>query len=482
MVVGSGPNGLAAAIRLAQEGRSVLVVEAAPEAGGGARTAERTLPGYRHDICSAVHPMGVASPFFRTLPLTEHGLRWVHPEVPLAHPLDGGGGCAAMLRGLDATAELLGVRDGRAYRRTFAPLVERGEALFAKLLGPLRPPPPALLPTFVRFGLDAARPATWLARMRFRGEAARALFAGHAAHSIMPLESPFTSAIGLMLNLAGHTGGWPVAEGGSGALTAALVAHLRSLGGELICGWRVEHLSELPAADHYLFDTTPGALASICRDRLPARYLRKLRRFRHGPGVFKIDWALRGPIPWKAELARKAGTVHVGGTLAEIAASERIGCATKPSNTAIERPFVLLAQPTVCDPARAPAGGQIAWGYCHVPPGDPRDHTAAIEAQVERFAPGFLDLVEARATMSPADYQAHNANLVGGDVAGGLNSWRQLFARPVASPTPYRTPAPDIFLCSSSTPPGGGVHGMCGFHAAELAARQGSSSKCPSSK
>ncbi len=465
VVVGSGPNGLSAAIRLAQEGWSTLVVEAADTPGGGARTAELTLPGFRHDICSAVHPMGIASPFLSTLPLAKHGLEWIHPEIPLAHPLDGGG-AALMHRSVEATAAELGP-DRRRYQRLYGPMVEGAQPLFRQLLGPLRWPTSPL--RVARFGISALRPSTGLARWKFRGEAARALFAGHAAHSVMPLGAPCTSAIGLMLSIAGHAVGWPFARGGSGQLTTALVSYLKSQGGEVICGWRVASIDELPAARAYLFDTAPGALAAIARDRLPGGYLRRLRRFRHGPGLFKVDWALDGPIPWAAAGARRAGTVHVGGTMAEIARAETLACTGRGHP---ERPFVLLAQPTVCDPSRAPDGKHVAWGYCHVPHGSTADMTGPIEAQIERFAPGFRDRVAHRSTMTCAAYEKHNPNLVGGDITGGMNSWSQLFTRPVARLNPYTTPERDIYICSSSTPPGGGVHGMCGFWAAEAALRR----------
>ncbi len=464
VIVGSGPNGLAAAIRLAQEGWSTLVIEAAATPGGGTRTAELTLPGFHHDICSAVHPMGVASPFFKSLPLAEHGLGWVHPEIPLAHPFDDGH-AAAMYRDIDATCETLG-SDAQRYRRLYRPLVDDADGLFKQLLGPIRLPAAPLAMT--RFGINALLPATWLARTRFRGDAARALFAGHAAHSIMPLDAACTSAIGLMLSLAGHAVGWPVAKGGSAALSQALVSHLTSLGGEVVCDWPVASIDELPAARAYLFDTSPGALARIAADRLPATYLRRLLRFRHGPGLFKVDWALDSPIPWTAAAARRAGTVHVGGGIDEIVAAEDLACSGRGHP---ERPFVLLSQPTLCDPSRAPQGKHTAWGYCHVPSGSDFDMTARIEAQIERFAPGFKDCIAARATMNCSDYEGYNSNLVGGDITGGMNHWSQLFTRPVARSNPYTTPERDIYICSSSSPPGGGVHGMCGYWAAEAALR-----------
>jgi phytoene dehydrogenase-like protein len=465
VIIGSGPNGLAAAIRLAQEGWSTLVVEAAETPGGGARTAELTIPGFHHDICSAVHPMGLASPFLKSLPLAEHGLEWIHSEIPLAHPLEGGK-AAVMHRSIEATSESLGV-DAKRYSKFYEPLVVDAPQLFKQLLGPFRIP--AAPVGMARFGINALRPATWLAKTKFRGEAARALFAGHAAHSVMPLDASCTSAIGMMLSLAGHSVGWPIAKGGTANLTNALVAHLKSLGGELLCSNRVTSIEALPPARAYLFDTSPSALASIARDRLPANYLRRLLKYRHGAGLFKIDWALDDPIPWISAEARRAGTVHVGGTLEEIAEAEALACSNRGHP---QRPFVLVAQPTVSDPSRAPAGKHIAWAYCHVPSGSTLDMTQRIEAQIERFAPGFADCIAARSTMNCADYAKYNPNLIGGDITGGMNHWSQLFTRPVARINPYTTPESDIYICSSSSPPGGGVHGMCGYWAAEAALRR----------
>ena len=470
IVVGSGPNGLSAAIRLAMEGWSVLVVERNNTPGGGARTGERTLPGFSHDICSAVHPMGLASPFLKSLPLSDYGLEWIHPELPLAHPLDAGL-AAVMSRSIDETAESLG-GDERAYRLLYHPLVEGADALFKQLLGPFRFPRIPFL--MAKFGTKALRSAASLARGKFKTATARALFAGHAAHSVMPLESSCTSAIGMMLSIAGHSVGWPIAKGGSGEITRALVAHLESLGGEVVCDWEVDSIDELPPARAYLFDTAPSAMASLAGDRLPDRYRAKLKRFRHGAGVFKIDWALKEAIPWQAPEVRRAGTVHVGGTLDEIIAAEKMACST-PVHP--QRPFVLVAQPTVCDPSRAPEGKHVAWGYCHVPAGSEQDMTAHIERQIERFAPGFKDCIEAKATMNCTEYEAHNPNLIGGDVAGGMNHWKQLFTRPVFRLNPYTTPSREVYLCSSSTPPGGGVHGMCGYWAAEAALRRAPKSK-----
>jgi phytoene dehydrogenase-like protein len=463
IVIGSGPNGLAAAITIARRERSVLVLEAEPSVGGGARSAELTLPGFVHDICSAIHPLGVASPFFRSVPLAEHGLEWVHPPAALAHPLDDG--TAAVLElSLEETGETLGP-DADAYRRLMGPLVARAEAILLEVLGPLRLPrhPFAL----ALFGLRAVRSARGLARAWFQGEHARALFAGMAAHSILPLEQALTAAVGLMLGIAGHAVGWPLPRRGSQRIAEALTAHLKSLGGEVITGWRVRSLAELPPARAYLFDTAPRDLARIGGDRLPNGFRRKLERFRHGPGAFKLDWALDGPIPWLAPRCSLAATVHLGGTFEEIAAGERaVWRGEHPG-----RPYVLVAQQSLFDPSRAPNGKHTGWAYCHVPGGSTVDMTGAIERQVERFAPGFRDLILARSVLSPADFERYNPNYVGGDISGGVMDLRQLFTRPTARLVPYSTPAREIFLCSASTPPGGGVHGMCGVFAARAALR-----------
>lgn len=463
VVVGSGPNGLGAAITLAREGLSVLVIEAAPTIGGGTRTAELTLPGFRHDICSAVHPFATASPFLKSLPLAEHGLKLVHPLAPLAHPLDDGR-TAMLERSVEATARSLGA-DADAYTRLIGPFVESAEELFADLIGPLQVPRHPMLATC--FGMRAIQPATALARGWFADEPARALLAGLAAHAILPLELWSTSAIGLVLGLAGHVAGWPVVRGGSQNLAGALASYLRSLGGEIVTGWRVESLGELPPSRTVLLDIGPRQFLRIAGDRLPAGYARRLGRFRHGAGAFKLDWALAGPIPWRSPECARAGTVHLGGTLDEVAASERsLGRGEAP-----ERPYVLVSQPSLFDPTRAPAGQHTGWAYCHVPNGSTVDMTDRIESQVERFAPGFRDTILARHVMRPADFETYNANYVGGDINGGAQDLRQLFTRPVARIVPYSTPIPSVFLCSSSTPPGGGVHGLCGYHAARAALR-----------
>ncbi len=461
VVVGSGPNGLAAAITLAQAGRSVLVLEADETIGGGARSAELTLPGFVHDVCSAIHPLGVGSSFFRALPLEAHGLEWIYPPAALAHPFDDG--TAALLEGsVETTAQALGP-DAAAYRKLMEPFTANWDKLADALLGPPRLPRHPIL--FARFGLQAMRSACGLASRRFRTEQARGLFAGIAAHSILPLEYPFSAAFGLVLGILGHAVGWPLPRGGSQKIADALASYLHSLGGEIVTGQRVNSLAELPSARTILLDVTPRQAVRIAGDRLPTGYRRRLERYRYGPGVFKLDWALDGPIPWKAEACARAGTVHLGATLAEIAASERAAW----NGEICERPYVLVAQQSLFDPTRAPDGKQTAWAYCHVPNGSTVDVSAHIEAQMERFAPGFRDRVLARSALTPAQMEQRNANLVGGDVGGGANSFPQLFLRPTASLTPYATPVRGLYLCSSSTPPGGGVHGLCGYFAARAA-------------
>jgi phytoene dehydrogenase-like protein len=463
VVVGAGPNGLAAAIEIARAGRSVRVVEAEPTVGGGCRTQEVTLPGFRHDICSAIHPLAVASPLFRSLPLAELGVEWVHPDVPLAHPLDDGS-AAVLRRSVDETADGLG-GDARAYRNIMMPLVDAGFGLVDAILGPLRIPRHPI--SLARFGLRGVRSASSLVR-RFSGEPARALIAGNAAHSMLPLDRPPTAAFGLTLAMMGHLVGWPMAKGGSQVIADAMASHLRGLGGEIEAGRRVGSLDELPPARAVLFDLTPRQIAALAGSKLPARYLKRLGRYRYGPGVFKLDWALSGPIPWTAPECARAGTVHLGGGYGEVAAGEEaVWRGEHP-----ERPFVLLAQQSLFDPTRAPAGKHTAWAYCHVPNGSTFDMTDRIERQVERFAPGFRDLVLARNVMGPADIERHNENYVGGDINAGVQDLRQLFTRPVARLSPYTTPNRQLYICSASTPPGGGVHGMCGLFAARAALKR----------
>jgi phytoene dehydrogenase-like protein len=439
------------------------VLEAEETIGGGCRSAELTLPGFVHDICSTIHALGSASPFFHSLPLKDHGLEWIHPAAPLAHPFEGGG-AAVLHRSLAETSKTLG-QDARAYRMLMRPLVDRGEKLTTELLGQFRIPRHPL--ALARFAVDGIRSASGLARARFEGEAAWALLGGIAAHSALPLDRPATAGVGLALGLFGHLVGWPVARGGSQKIVDSLATHLRSMGGEIVTGSRARSLDDLPATPTVLLDVTPRQLARIARSRLSAEYRRKLERFRHGPGVFKVDWALAEPIPWKAEECALAATVHLGGTLDEIEASE----AAVWNGEHPERPFVILAQQSLFDPSRAPAGKHTAWAYCRVPNGSTFDMTERIEAQVERFAPGFRDVVLARSVMSPADLERHNANYIGGDISGGVHDLRQLLARPALRPVPYSTPAKGLYLCSSSTPPGAGVHGMCGHLAARAALR-----------
>jgi phytoene dehydrogenase-like protein len=463
IVVGSGPNGLAGAIALAEAGLAVTVLEGADLPGGGCRSEELTLPGFVHDTCSTVHALALASPFFSRQPLAEHGLELVHPEAPLAHPLDDGA-AVILERSVEQTAIGLGP-DADAYRSLMEPLVDDADALMREVLGPLRPPRHPLL--LARFGLRGLRSAVGLARSQFEGERARALLCGLSAHSMLSLRAPASAAFGLVLGISAHAYGWPVARGGSQRLTEALLGRLRDLGGSLQTGRWVRSLHELDGVRPVLADVGPRALRSLAGQRLEGRYGRGLARFRYGPGVFKLDWALDGPIPWRAEEVRRAGTVHLGGTLEELAASEHaVNSGLEP-----ERPYVLLVQPTLFEPTRAPHGKHVAWAYCHVPNGSTRDMTGPIEAQVERFAPGFRDLVLKRSAVGPAEVEARNPNFVGGDINGGAQDLRQLFTRPVARPIPYSTPLDGVYICSSSTPPGGGVHGMCGYWGARVALR-----------
>lgn len=462
IVVGAGPNGLAAAIALAQQGVRVVVVEAAEQPGGGARSAELTLPGFTHDICSAVHPLAAGSPFFTALPLAEHGLEWVQPDAPLAHPFDDGS-ALVVERSLAATAAKLGA-DARAYEKLLGPMVEDWKRMLPALLAPLRVPRHPL--AMAAFGMQALRPARSLARSVFRTEAARALFAGTAGHAMVPLEKAATSGFGLVLLAAAHAVGWPVPRGGAQKISDALASYLRSLGGQIVTGARVDALDELPPARAVLCDLTVREFLRVARSRLPLAYQRKLSTYRFGLAAFKVDWALDGPIPWRAEECRRAGTLHLGGSLDEIAASET---AAWHGGTAA-RPFLILAQPTLFDRTRAPAGKHVAWGYCHVPNGSREEMLERLEMQIERYAPGFRKLVLARHVMTPAQFEAHNPNLAGGDINGGAADLPQLFRRPTWSY--YATPARGVYLCSSSTPPGGGVHGMCGYFAAQLALRR----------
>jgi phytoene dehydrogenase-like protein len=465
VVVGSGPNGLAAAITLARAGHSVLVLEANSTIGGGARSAELTLPGFVHDVCSAVHPLAAGSPFFKTLPLERFGLEWIQPDIPLAHPLDNGT-AACLHRDVDLTAERLG-GDSRAYWRLMKPLARDWEKLADEFLQPMLHLPRYPI-ALARFGIPAICPTTFLAKSLFRHEPARALFAGIAAHSFLPLEAPVSSAFALVLSIAGHAVGWPIPRGGSQQIANALAAYLHELGGQIQVNRRIENLDELPKSRAILLDVSVCQLLRIAGRRLPSRYRRRLESFRHAPGIFKIDYALSSPIPWKAEACRCAGTIHLGGTTDEIAAAERdVSLGKIP-----ERPFVVVAQQSLFDETRAPRGQHTLWVYCHVPFNCRIDMSDRVESQIERFAPGFRDCILARHKMGPADLEKSNPNLAGGDINGGAANLTQLIARPILSPRPYGTPLPGVYLCSASTPPGGGVHGMCGYHATRAALRE----------
>jgi phytoene dehydrogenase-like protein len=459
IVVGSGPNGLAAAIRLAQAGVSVCVIEREPTAGGGTRSSALTLPGFLHDVCSAVHPLAVGSPFFRSLPLAEHGLEWITPPAAVAHPFDDGT-AVCIDRSVHRTALRLD-GDERAYRDLVGPLVTRWQRIDQEVLGPIGIPrfPLAL----ARFGLSAFDSADHLAQSRFRGARAAALFAGLAAHSMLPLDKTPTAAFGLVLGIAAHVLGWPIPKGGSRRIAEALSSLLHSLGGKIVTGCNVESLEELPPVKVTLCDVTPRQLLRIAGSRLPPYYRRQLARYRYGMGAYKMDWALDGPIPWKAADCATAATVHLGATFEEIAASERAAW----NGTHADKPFVLVVQPSLFDGSRAPKGKHTAWAYCHVPHGSNFSMLERIEAQIERFAPGFRQRVLARSVLAPAELERRNPNLIGGDINGGIQDVRQLFFRPTCSH--YQTPVRGLYLCSSSTPPGGGVHGMCGYFAASAA-------------
>jgi phytoene dehydrogenase-like protein len=441
----------------------VLVLEGAATIGGGTRTEPLTHPGFLHDVCSAIHPLALASPFLTSLPLEAHGLEFVQPEIPLAHPLDGGG-AAVLHRSVDETAAGLGA-DAAAYAALLRPLVAGWRELAAIILAPpLRVPRQPL--TAARFARLAIRSAIGLAG-RFRGEEARALVAGNAAHSMQPLTAPATAAFALVLQMLGHAVGWPVPRGGSRAISDAMASLLRSLGGEIETGRMVTSLADLPPARAVLLDVAPQSLLAIAGNTLPGRYRRALRRYRYGPGVFKVDYALSAPVPWVADACRRAGTVHVGGTVAEIAAAEQ----EVADGRAARRPYVLVAQPSQVDPGRAPPGRHTLWAYCHVPNAGEVDMTEAIDGQIERFAPGFRNVVLDRHTMGPAEMEAANPNYIGGDINVGAATLRQLVVRPALRLAPHTTPNPWLFLCSAATPPGGGVHGMCGYHAAQAALR-----------
>jgi phytoene dehydrogenase-like protein len=460
IVVGSGPNGFASAITLQQQGLSVLLVEGKKEIGGGMRTQALTLPGFLHDVCSAVHPMAVLSPFLKSLSLEKYGLELIQPVHAAAHPLDDG--TAGVLdRSVEETAKGLG-RDSEAYLDFMGPVVRDLPKLLPDLLGPF--PIPQFPLALAKFGLKAIPSAVYMSKI-FKTQQARGLWAGMAAHAIQPLDNLTTSAIGLMLMAAGHVAGWPIPKGGSQSIANALEACFLSLGGEIETDIQVNSLSQLPEAKVVLLDVTPRQLIQIAGDKLSVSYKKRLEKYRYGMGVFKIDWALSGQVPFTAEACRGAGTVHLGNTIEEIAAGEKMTSEGRQS----QKPYVLFSQPSLFDPGRAPAGKHTAWAYCHVPGGSTENMTSAIENQVERYAPGFKDLIIGRSTMDTKQMEAYNPNYIGGDINGGIQDIFQLYTRPVLSASPYRTSADGIYICSSSTPPGGGVHGMCGYHAAKTA-------------
>lgn len=458
VIIGSGPNGLSAGIVLAEKGLKVMIAEGAETLGGGTRTSELTIPGFRHDICSAVHPMGYLSPYFKTLPLDKFGLEWILPEASAAHPLDNES-AVILSKSIEETANNLGV-DAKKYIKLVTPFVEKSNNLLSDSLKPLGFPKDPLL--FMKFGLKALQPASYFSRHAFEDERTKALFAGCTAHSILPFDKYFTSAIGLMFLITGHVENWAIPKGGSQNIANALASYFKSLGGEIKCSMKVNNLSQLPEAKKYIFDTDPVQLASIANDKLPQSYRKKLNNYRFGPGVFKVDYALDGTIPWKDSRCLKASTVHVGGTFAEIAKSEKEVWEGRHS----EKPFVMLSQQSQFDSTRAPDGKHTGWAYCHVPNGSTLDMTKQIENQIERFAPGFKDIILAKSTMTPKDFYNYNPNYVGGAITGGAADIFQLFTRPVARFDPYSTPNSNIFICSASSPPGGGVHGMCGFYSA----------------
>jgi phytoene dehydrogenase-like protein len=462
IVIGAGPNGLAAAIELARAGLKVRIYEANQTIGGGARSGELTLPGFTHDLCSAVHPLAAVSPYFSQLPLQKYGLEFIQPPKALAHPFDDG--TAAILdRSIETTAETLG-RDRSVYSGLMQPFVEGWNDLADDLLGPPRFPRHPL--TTVRFGIRAIRSAKGFAESTFQEDETRALFAGLAAHSFLALDRLATSAFGLVLAVLAHVNGWPIAKGGSQSISNALADYFKDLEGEIVTDHRVQSLTELPQAKAVLCDLTPRQILRIAGKSLPLSFQRRLTRYQYGPAAFKMDWALSEPVPWKSTECARAATLHLGGSFGEIVASERVVASGQHS----EKPFVILSQPTLFDHSRAPTGKHILWAYCHVPNGSQVDMTDRIENQIERFAPGFRDCILARSVMTPTLLEQHNANLVGGDINGGSQHLAQMFTRPTARL--YSTPVKGLYLCSSSTPPGGGVHGLCGYHAARIALRK----------
>lgn len=460
IVVGAGPNGLAAAITLQQAGLAVLLVEAKSTIGGGLRSKELTLPGFVHDVCSAIHPMALSSPFFSALPLKDHGLQFIQSPVDAAHPFDDG--TAAVLKhSIEDTASLLG-EDAQSYKQLISPLVRDWPLIADDALGPLHFPKHPF--AMARFGLKALTSATFLAK-RFKTQKARGLWAGMAAHAIQPLTNTSTSAIALALMIAGHRQGWPIPKGGAQSIANALASYFLSIGGRIEVDQYIRSLDQLPSSHTILFDVTPKQLLQIAGHRFSTIYKWQLEKYRYGMGVFKIDWALDQPIPFTASACREAGTVHLGSTLEEIRLSEQ----QSSNGQHAEKPFVLLAQQSHFDTSRAPSGKQVAWAYCHVPNGSTKDMTDIIENQVERYAPGFRDTILSKHVMNTVDMETYNANYIGGDINGGIMDLAQLFTRPALRSSPYRTSAKGLYICSSSTPPGGGVHGMCGYHAAKRA-------------
>ena len=463
IIVGSGPNGLSAGIFLAKKGIKVLILEGSETLGGGMRTTELTLPGFKHDICSAVHPMGFLSPFLKTLPLDKFGLEWIIPEASVAHPLDSGE-AVILSKSIEETAKQMGV-DSSTYKNLIHPFSKKINVLLKDTMRPLGfPSDPAL---FIRYGLKAIQPATLFAKSAFKDEKMKALFAGCTAHSILPFNKLFTTGIGLLFLAVSHEENWAIPKGGSQNLANAMADYFISLGGEIQCNTKIDNFKQLPEAKKYIFDTDPIQLATIASDQIPLWYKQKLNKYNFGPGVFKVDFALNDPIPWKNKNCLKASTVHIGGSFEEIAQSEKEAWEGKQS----EKPFVMLSQQSQFDSTRAPKGKHTGWAYCHVPNGSSKDMTQIIENQIERFAPGFKDTILAKSSMSPKDFQRYNPNYLGGAITGGSADITQLFTRPVARINPYSTPNPDVFICSASTPPGGGVHGMCGFYAAKSVLR-----------
>lgn len=459
VVIGSGPNGLAAAVTIAKAGYSVKIFEAKKTIGGGMRTSELLRPGFFYDICSAIHPMAAASPFLNKLPLKEHGLKWIYPPVSLAHPFDDGS--AVLLKNsVEETSQTLGI-DSENYKKLMNPLLKNWNKIFKDLLGPLSIPSHPI--PFTKFGIKALQSAIGFSNRKFNGKYAKGLFAGLAAHSILPLNEIFTSAIGLVLGIVGHASGWPLPEGGSQKIADSLASYFLSLGGEIETDFEVKSLNDLPKSEIILFDITPRQILKICGDKFSSSYKYQLEKYKYGSAVFKVDWILENPIPFKAKECSLAGTVHIGGTIEEIRESEYLVSKGKHS----EKPYIILAQQSLFDKTRSPEGKHVGWAYCHVPNNSNFDMTERIENQIERFAPGFKDSIIDKQTTSAPDFEKYNSNYVGGDINGGMQNWRQLFTRPVISLSPYSTSLKGTYICSSSTPPGGGVHGMCGYHAAK---------------